>query len=212
VAGGQVITLTTDFGTASPYVAALKGVILDIQPEAALLDLTHQIPPQDIHHAAFFLAEAIPYFPSAALHLVVVDPGVGTNRRLVYVEAGPHRLLAPDNGVLSWLHQRYPPRRAIHLTETHYWRPEVSATFHGRDILAPVAALVSRGLDPGQLGPEAGPLVPLALPAPSRIADTLHGEVVFVDHFGNLLTNLRSEPWPLHAECLGGVTFHDGNF
>src|SRR5262249_28116148 len=136
-----IITLTTDFGDDSPYVAAMKGVILGINPRARLVDLSHNIPAQDLRYANFFLAASIPYFPAEAIHVVVVDPGVGTDRALLYVVVDGHRLLVPDNG--CWTRpaniSAVPPR-VIRLAEPRYWRHPVSATFHGRDILAPVAA------------------------------------------------------------------------
>src|SRR5207245_11704106 len=133
----------------SPCVAAMKGVILGLNPSARIVDLSHQIPPQNLAYAAFFLAGAIPTFPHEALHVIVVDPGVGTERALLYVEVAGHRLLVPDNG--SWTslaaHVTESPR-VIQLTEARFWRHPVSATFHGRDILAPVAAHLSLGIDP----------------------------------------------------------------
>lgn len=185
-----LVTLTTDFGTSSPYVAAMKGVILDINPHARIIDLGHEVPPQDVLHGAFFLAGAVPYFPAAALHVVVVDPGVGTARRLLYCELGAHRLLAPDNGVLSLLAQTAKLGQAIHLTESRYWRAAVSATFHGRDILAPVAGHLSLGLDPAMLGPPIQHLIGLPIDLPVIHANTIQGKVLFVDAFGNLLTNI----------------------
>jgi S-adenosylmethionine hydrolase len=189
-----LITLTTDFGEDSPYVAALKGVILSINPAARLLDLSHQIPPQDVAHAAFFLAASVPYFLPGVLHLVVVDPGVGTERALLYVEVGGHRLLVPDNGCWTELarHADRPPA-VIRLAESRYWRQPVSATFHGRDILAPVAAHLSLGLDPHSLGPDVTDWVRWQAPAPALGSDRLTGEVLFIDHFGNLITNIPGE-------------------
>jgi len=187
---GSLITLTTDFGEASPYVAALKGVLLSSNPTVRLLDLSHQLPPQDVRHAAFFLQAALPYFPSDTLHVVVVDPGVGTARALLYVEVGGQRLLVPDNG--CWTLLPGPVARVIRLAESRYWRHPVSATFHGRDILAPVAGQLSQGLDPCQLGPAVTEWVRLEVPPPRWEAGqaVVTGEVVFVDHFGNLITNI----------------------
>jgi S-adenosylmethionine hydrolase len=189
----SLITLTTDFGEGSPYVAALKGVILSINREARILDLSHQIPPQDLRHTAFFLAHAIPYFPGGVIHVIVVDPGVGTERALLYVEAEGHRLLVPDNG--CWTYLARPPCSPVvrRLAEPRYWRPAVSATFHGRDILAPVAGWLSRGLNPELLGPRQDDWVRLTIPPPSIDGDRLNGEVVFIDHFGNLITNIPGE-------------------
>jgi S-adenosylmethionine hydrolase len=186
-----LITLTTDFGEGSPYVAAMKGVILGLNPQARLVDLGHRIPPQDVRHAAFFLCATVPYFPASALHVVVVDPGVGTSRALLYVELGQHRLLVPDNGCWTELARRVAGQPAVRqLSEPCYWRQEVSATFHGRDIFAPVAGHLSRGLDARQLGPPVDDWVRLAVPEPLLGPNRLTGEVVFIDDFGNLLSNI----------------------
>jgi S-adenosylmethionine hydrolase len=189
-----LITLTTDFGDGSPYVAAMKGVILDTNPQARLVDLSHRIPPQDVRHAAFFLRAAVPYFPAEALHVVVVDPGVGTARALLYVEVGGQRLLAPDNGCWTELAREVTgPSVVRRLADKRYWRQQVSHTFHGRDILAPVAGHLSQGLDPRLLGPLAEDWVRLALPAPVLGPNRLTGEVVFIDDFGNLISNVPDD-------------------
>jgi S-adenosylmethionine hydrolase len=187
------ITLTTDFGTASPYVAAMKGVMLSLNPDARIVDLSHHIPPQDVRHAAYFLASALPHFPPDALHVVVVDPGVGGIRDVLYVEVGAQRLLVPDNGCWTLLHEGRPPVRVIRLTERRFWRHAVSDTFHGRDIFAPVAANLSLGLDPRLLGPPVFQWVRLQRPAVTEGPEGLVGEVVFVDHFGNLISNIPGE-------------------
>jgi S-adenosylmethionine hydrolase len=198
-----LITLTTDFGDASPYVAAMKGVILGIHPEARLLDLTHHIPPQQLRHAAFFLLHAIPHFPPGVIHVVVVDPGVGTDRALLYVDLDGHRLLVPDNGCWTPLAaSRSRPPVVRHLEESRYWRPLVSATFHGRDILAPVAGWLSRGLNPGLLGPVVSTWAKLDMPVPELAPNQVTGEVIFVDQFGNLITNITVET----LADLGGPT------
>ena len=191
VHSAPVVTLTTDFGEDSPYVAAMKGVLLSVNPAVRILDLSHRIPPQDIRHAAFFLAGAVPYFPTSAIHVVVVDPGVGSARALLYVELEGHRLLAPDNGCWTELARGVStPSRVVHLAEPQYWRSTISATFHGRDILAPVAGHLSLGVDPSTLGPEVQEWVRLDLPAMKVGPDGCSGEVIFVDSFGNLITNL----------------------
>src|SRR5262249_44818334 len=149
-----IITLTTDFGDASPYVAAMKGVILGINPAARILDLGHRLPPQDVRHASYFLAAALPYFPSGVLHVVVVDPGVGSERAALCVEVAGHCVLAPDNGCLTGFLDAVGGTPVVRrLAEPRYWRPQVSSTFHGRDIFAPAAAWLSRGVDPADLGP-----------------------------------------------------------
>ncbi len=185
----DVITLTTDFGTASPYVAAMKGVILSVAPQVRILDLSHEIPPQDVWHGAFFLAACIPYFPPETIHVVVVDPGVGTARRLLYAEIGPHRLVLPDNGLASFLLKRFPLQRAFQLLEPRYRLSTVSHTFHGRDILAPAAAHLALGIEPAHLGSQVHDPATLPIPEPV-VGDVLRGEVLFVDGFGNLLTNI----------------------
>jgi S-adenosylmethionine hydrolase len=190
----SLITLTTDFGSDSPYVAAMKGIILSLNPRARLMDLCHRIPPQDVHYVAFFLRASIPYFPPDAIHVVVVDPGVGTERALLYVEVDGHRLLAPDNGCWNGLiRPQSRPQTVLRLTERRFWRSTVSATFHGRDILAPVAAHLSLGEDPCNLGQPFDDWVRLESKSPIIEADRLVGEAIFIDHFGNLITNIPGE-------------------
>ncbi len=185
------ITLSTDFGLAAPYVAAMKGVILSINPRAQIVDLTHSIPPQDVRHAAFFLATALPFFPQESVHVVVVDPGVGTERKLLLVEIGGLKVMAPDNGCWTLLDREGGPRPVVRsLSEQRFWRKPVSATFHGRDILAPVAAHLSLGEAPASVGPNVGSWQRLDLPRPKAADGGCVGEVVFVDDFGNLITNI----------------------
>jgi hypothetical protein len=185
-----IVTLTTDFGTASPYVAAMKGVLLGVNPGMQLVDLSHHIPPQDVRHTAFFLAAALPYFPPTALHIVVVDPGVGTKRAILYVEVGGCRLLVPDNGCWTALSDAGSPPLVIRLDEARFWRAEVSNTFHGRDIFAPVAGHLSLGVDPQLLGPVITDWTHLPQSTPLRADKSITGEIIFVDHFGNLISNI----------------------
>lgn len=189
-----LITLTTDFGLTSPYVAAVKGVILGFNPAVRLIDLSHALPPQGLHHAAFFLASSVVYFPDDTLHVVVVDPGVGTERAVLYVEVADQRLLVPDNGCWTLLAERsaHEPR-VRKLTEPRYWASAISSTFHGRDVFAPVAGHLSLGLDPKELGPRVHEWVKLEKRTPTAGAEGLTGEVEFVDDFGNLITNLPGE-------------------
>jgi S-adenosylmethionine hydrolase len=189
----SIITLSTDFGAHSPYVAAMKGVILGINPAASIIDLSHEIPAHDLLYTSFFLCSTLPYFSKEILHVVVVDPGVGTDRALLYVETEHHRLLVPDNGCWTELACQTSPRPlVVKLTETQFWRPTISPTFHGRDILAPVAGQLSLGLDCRKLGGAVDKWVQLSPPLPKRHGDYLHGEVLFSDRFGNLTTNLRA--------------------
>jgi S-adenosylmethionine hydrolase len=189
-----LITLTTDFGNGSPYAAAVKGIILTLNPEARIIDLSHDIPAQDLRQTAFFLSATLPYFPPTALHVVVVDPGVGGRRSILYVELAYLRLLVPDNGCWTWLMEGERRRtRIIRLTEKRFWRSRVSPTFHGRDIFAPVAANLSLGLDPRELGPIVSDWVRLEKPVPRHHAKGIDGEVLYVDPFGNLITTIPGE-------------------
>jgi hypothetical protein len=189
-----LITLTTDFGTGSAYVAQVKGVILSLCREVDLVDLSHAISAQNVREGAVVLADATPRFPEGTLHVAVVDPGVGTRRRIVYAEIGSQRYLAPDNGLLSLLVRHHPLRRLRVVDQPKFWLPKVSPTFHGRDIFAPVAAHLAQGVPPEAIGSEADRLevqLPWRDPqsAPSRIA----GEILFIDSFGNLISNIRDE-------------------
>lgn len=185
-----LITLTTDFGISSPYVAAMKGSLLSTCPRVNLVDLTHAIAPQDVRQAAVVLADVTPSFPRGTLHVVVVDPGVGTARRILYAEAGEQRYLAPDNGVLSYLVRNSAPGFLVELKEPKYWRTAVSNTFHGRDIFAPVAGHLAAGVSPDQLGPVTNQMICLDWPEPVFAADEVQAEVLYVDSFGNVITNL----------------------
>jgi S-adenosylmethionine hydrolase len=189
----RLITLTTDFGADSPYVAAMKGVILTLSPGAPVVDVTHSIPPQDVRRGAWVLEETADYWPSGTIHVVVVDPGVGTSRRLVYARFGDAHYVAPDNGVLSRLARRGPPSTIVAITEQRYWLRQVSRTFHGRDILAPVAAQLSLGLDPVRLGPAVDRLVELSWPEVVVMPGSVRGSVRSIDSFGNLITDITAD-------------------
>jgi len=189
----SIITLTTDFGTGSPYVAAMKGVILSINPAVTLVDLTHDVPAQDIQRGSLALDDVAERFPDDTIHLAVVDPGVGTDRAVVYARIGRHNYVAPDNGLLSRLAVRTPPSKLIRLANPEYWLEEISNTFHARDIMAPVAARLSLGLDPDCLGPPYHKLVNLDWPRAQQMARRIEGRVIGIDSFGNLITNVTGE-------------------
>src|SRR5262249_8033663 len=159
-----------------------------------LVDLCHRIPPQDLRQVAYFLRSVLPCFAPGALHVIVVDPGVGSDRALLYVEAGGHRLLVPDNGCWT-VFDGSTPIKVRRLAEARFWRQPVSATFHGRDILAPVAAHLSLGLDPADLGPEVSEWVSLepTRPRVDPVSGAVIGQVQFVDTFGNLIADISSE-------------------
>jgi S-adenosyl-L-methionine hydrolase (adenosine-forming) len=188
-----IITLTTDFGTGSPYVAAMKGVILSLNPEATLVDISHAIGPQDIRAAAIALADVTPLFPPGTIHIAVVDPGVGTARKIVYAEIGSQCYVCPDNGLLSQLASRENPSKLRCITAEKWWRQPVASTFHGRDVMAPVAARLSLGLDPDELGPPLLELTALDWPGAAKVANRIDGQVTAIDSFGNLVTNISRD-------------------
>lgn len=190
---GPLITLTTDFREGSPYVAAMKGVIYALAPAARIVDLTHSVPPQDVRQGALALAQVCPLFPAGTIHVAVVDPGVGTARKIVYAEIAGHRFVCPDNGLLSRLAASAAPSKMREVSAAKWFRQPLSATFHGRDVMAPVAAHLSLGLDPDELGPPLDELVLLDEPGASMAAQRITGEVVSVDSFGNLVTNISRE-------------------
>jgi S-adenosyl-L-methionine hydrolase (adenosine-forming) len=185
-----IIALLSDFGTRDQYAGTMKGVILGIAPDAVLVDVTHDIVAHDLLHGALQLAAAVPYFPSGTIFLAVVDPGVGTARRGLVVEAGDYRFVAPDNGLLTAVLQALPPRLIVELTERRYARPTLSRTFEGRDRFAPAAAWLARGTDVGAFGREVSDYQQLAMPVPEVAAGRLRGVVLFIDRFGNLVTNI----------------------
>jgi S-adenosylmethionine hydrolase len=200
-----VIALTTDFGQADGYVGIMKGVILGICPQAMLVDVCHEIRPQAVRQAAYVLESASPFFPLDTVHVVVVDPGVGTHRRPVVIRTDLATYVAPDNGVLSLTLARGTARSAVHLTEPRYQLTPVSATFHGRDIFAPAAAHLACGVDPREMGDEIGlsDLVTLQDLDPERQpGGSWLGEVVHVDRFGNLVTSFRDTQTNLGSSIL----------
>ena len=185
-----IITLTTDFGVGSRYVGAMKGAILSINPHAQIIDVSHAVPPRDIRSGAIVLAETAPWFPAGTIHVAVVDPGVGSKRRVVYAEIGKQRFVAPDNGLLSRVAAIDRPAKIFSVSEPQYWMPDVSRTFHGRDIISPVAARLSLGLAPEKLGPSLTQLVELPWAEVQQVPNRIEGEVIEVDSFGNLITNI----------------------
>ncbi|MBA7644082.1 5'-fluoro-5'-deoxy-adenosine synthase [subsurface metagenome] len=221
-----IITLTTDFGLSDSYVAAMKGVILSINPEAKLIDICHTIKPQNITQAAFVLSTAYQFFPPKTIHLVVVDPGVGTERRAIILRTPSADFVAPDNGVLSYVIQQYlnkpmegdsnqqielePELEAVAITKPQFWRSPVRPTFHGRDIFAPVAARLSLGFPPADFGEAINSVTMLPLPHPHWTPDgVLVGHILHIDSFGNLITNIKSDDLPPTKQAL---TISVGNY
>ena len=191
-----IVTLLTDFGVEDEYVAVMKGVILGIAPRARFVDITHAISPQAIPEGAYVLQSAWRYFPAGTIHVAVVDPGVGTGRRAIAVAMPEAVFLGPDNGLLAPVLEDGRDQwgnsvEAVELDERSFWLPEISSTFHGRDIFAPVAAHLLNGVPLGELGRRASAIQPAAVPSPRRDAEgALLGEIVHVDHFGNCISNI----------------------
>lgn len=224
-----IVSFLSDFGTGDAYVGVVKAVMLSVHPGLTIVDLTHQVPPQDILEGAFQLMTAVPIFPSGTVHLAVVDPGVGTKRRAVAVELAGYTLVGPDNGLLSLAVQRLattariplrehegelliaPPIAAVVLTEARFWHHPVSTTFHGRDVFGPVAAHLARGVELSELGRAVDRLASLPFPEPRRpSAQRIVGQVLHVDRFGNLVTNVHGELVPAHARVRAGSMVING--
>lgn len=185
-----MITLTTDFGYTDPFVGMMKGVILDINPDAQIVDLCHGVAPQNILAGALVLRHSLPYFRRGAIHVAVVDPGVGGQRRPILIEAAGHYFVGPDNGVFALALEGKNPTCIIHLSNSRYHLTPTSATFHGRDIFAPVAAYLSLGLPPPAFGEQLTVLQRASCPGVVKDGRRLIGEVIYVDRFGNLFTNI----------------------
>ena len=197
--GLPVITLLTDFGTADYFVGAVKGAILSVNPNVVIVDLTHEIPGQDIEAGAFMLLAAYKTFPQGTIHLAVVDPGVGSERRPIIVTANDQLFVGPDNGIFTYICEREPAHQTFHVTAEKYFRPDPSSTFHGRDVFAPVAAALSAGVTPKQFGPQINDEVRLpSLQTPLRI--------IHIDRFGNCVTNIRSEMFEGKSLSINGKT------
>lgn len=214
------MTLTTDFGLADAYVASMKGVALGIVPDVDLIDITHAVPPRDVSRAAYILASACPYFPAHAVHLAVVDPGVGTSRKPIAVSTPHGTFVGPDNGIF---HEVLVGQgiiepdtgiviagNAIELTGERYRRQHVSATFHGRDIFAPAAAYLALGVSLMDLGRRLSTLTPLCLPQPQVAAGVVRGHVRHIDTFGNAITNIHRDLLPSTPAIFGASIRIDG--
>jgi S-adenosylmethionine hydrolase len=201
------ITLLTDFGTADGYVAAMRGVIASIAPESIVDDASHDIPPGDVAAASWALARYWRLYPRGTVHVVVVDPGVGTERRALVIEVAGRRIVAPDNGCASLALVDHPDARVHEIRNADLTRDVVSRTFHGRDVFAPVAAHLARGLDVGEVGPRIADAIRTPLPVPRSDGIAVHGVVVHVDRFGNLITNLPGSWVP---ETIGEVEIDGG--
>lgn len=192
-----IITLTTDFGLNDHFVGAMKGVMLQTTPDAQIVDISHAVQPFDILDGALTISQAYSYFPSGTVHVVIVDPGVGTARRPIILTGDRHLFVAPDNGVLSMIYDREERISVRHVTAEHYFLQPRSNTFHGRDIFAPVAASLAKGVEVSRFGDEITDYVRFAAPRPKPVDErTLRGIVLKIDRFGNLITNITPADMP----------------
>lgn len=205
-----IITLTTDYGTNDHLVGVMKGVVLSINPDAHIVDITHGVIPYDVLDGALTIGQAYKYFPPKTIHVVVVDPGVGTTRRPILVASDQHYLVAPDNGVLSSVYDQTEALYGWHITAEHYFRNPVSSTFHGRDIFAPVAAWLSKSWQTASFGEPITDFVRFAIPKPKAAGNTIKGIVLRIDAFGNLMTNFTTQDVPAFAAADGKFTIRAG--
>lgn len=194
-----IITLTTDFGLVDPYVAEMKAVILGINPKVRIVDVTHQVERFNIRNGAFTLAVASSYFPRGTIHVAVVDPGVGTKRKPILIVAKKDFFIGPDNGLLALAAKNQGIKRVYEITNPKVMLSKISSTFHGRDVFAPAAAHLSRGVKPSEFGPEIRKIVTPKFAKVAKKGDMLSGEVIHVDSFGNVVTNFTEE----HLKALG---------
>jgi len=206
-----IITLTTDYGINDQLVGVMKGVILSINPEVNVVDITHGVLPHDILDGALTIGQAYRHFPPKTIHVVVVDPGVGTQRRPILVASDQHYFVAPDNGVLSSVYDQTEALYVWNIISEHYFRQPVSKTFHGRDIFAPVAAWLSKSWQTSAFGEQVSDFVRFAIPKPKAAGDTMKGIVLRVDQFGNLITNFKAEDVPALASGNGKCTIKAGS-
>jgi hypothetical protein len=190
-----IITLTTDFGYRDPFVGIMKGVILNINPSVTIVDITHNISPQNILEAALTVEMSFESFPHETIHVVVVDPGVGSARRPALVITDRHYFIGPDNGVFSQIYKlKHETLMVMHITSEHYFMPRRSSTFHGRDIFAPVAAWLSRGIDASKFGEPITDYVTISVPVLTMTENnSLEGEIIYIDRFGNAITNIKAQ-------------------
>ncbi len=196
----RLVTLTTDFGLDDSYVGQMKGVILKINPEANIVDITHHIPAYDVFKGALVLNACYKYFPERTVHLAVVDPTVGSPRRALLVQTKDHFFVGPDNGIFSFIYEREKIKEILKIENEEFLLHDRSSTFHGRDVFSPVAAHLSLGINAERFGPKADTCVKLKIPSPTVKKDSIRGEIVYIDSFGNLITNISSK----NLECFSG--------
>lgn len=197
----SIITFTTDFGTDSPYVAQMKASALSLAPASQIVDVTHRIGAQNVMEGAIVLSDSAFFFPAGTIHVAVVDPGVGTDREIVTAQVAGHWFIAPDNGLLTGVLQEREVSNLRTVANKALWRSNVSQTFHGRDIMAPVAAHLVNGTSAEEIGPSRKELITLHWPTASEKDNVLHGDIVYVDSFGNLITNIHRRDIVDFASC-----------
>ena len=189
----SIITLTTDFGLTDTYVGEMKGVIFQINPQIQIIDITHSIPPQDLSSAAFQINNAYQYFPEGSIHIIVIDPGVGSQRRSIVCQTEKAIFVCPDNGICTKIFEQEKLIRTIEITNPNFCLRQISQTFHGRDVFAPVAAYISCGVSLTDLGPEISDITMLSVPQPKITENEIIGEIIWIDNFGNAITNVSME-------------------
>ena len=187
-----IITLITDFGMEDSYVGVMKGVILSIRRDATIIDISHQIRPGEVLHAALMIRDAYRFFPEGTVHVAVVDPGVGSKRRPLLIVADGHFFIGPDNGIFQAILTAHAKKEVIHLQNSKFFLPKPSSTFHGRDLFAPAAAHLLSGTKPLEMGAPIHDPEHLEMPSVQRTETSLHGRIVHIDHFGNLITNIHA--------------------
>jgi len=197
-----IITLLTDFGCKDHYVGVMKGVILGINPEATIVDITHTITPYNLREGAITISNAYSYFPKGTIHVTVVDPGVGNERKAILIEAPDYTFIGPDNGIFGLLYAQLKEYRVYELTNSSFFRNPVSPTFHGRDIFAPVAAYLAKGASPSEMGREINDYQAIAIPVPDIGEMSIKGTIICFDGFGNAVTNINRS----HLEKIGEQT------
>ena len=189
----KIIALTTDFGLKDPYAAEMKAVILSISPKTRIVDITHKIEKFNIRMGAYTLAAACPYFPKGTIHVAVIDPGVGTKRKAILIQTRNSYFIGPDNGVLALVAKSQGIKHIYKIENPKFMLPRISSTFHGRDIFAPAAAYLANGISPSEFGPEMRKIVTPKFAKITKTKTTLTGEIIHIDSFGNIITNLREE-------------------
>lgn len=187
----KFVAFLSDFGTADPFVSVMKGLVLARSPKATILDITHEIPAQDIHMASFYLMASMSYMPAGTLFICVVDPTVGTKRKILWAKTKHYQFIAPDNGLISWVEQNEPIEEVRYIENKKLFLKHVSATFHGRDIMAPVGGEISNGLDEAEIGPITKEYIQRPFPLPEQAGNRIKGQIIAIDHFGNAITNIR---------------------